>query len=170
MLCFLLWSCVKDVDFQQAEDIGLSPDIQIDLLIYNVTEDYFYQQETKEFKPVIRDTVRLEFLDDEYIQKDLTSVEFQFRHTNTFSQPFSNTIKFLSTSGREQFRVEYEIAAGSENNPVETEFTELVEENRIGEVRNSIQMVVELEPLEVDQNNFSGELDFASKGFFMFDF
>lgn len=170
LLSGLLSGCVKDVDFEQAKDISLSPDIQLNLLMYNVNEYYFLHPETGEPKTRLRDTIRLEFLDDEYIQNSLTSVEFKFRHVNTFEQPFYKTIKFLSISGHEQFRVEYDIAAGSKANPKETEHVELIEEDRIDEVRNSFYMVVELGGARVDQNNFSGELDFASKGFFMLDF
>ena len=167
-ICVIATSCVKDVDFDQTKNIGLSPDLQTDLLIYDVNEDYFYS-ENKEFRSIIRDTVRLEFLDDDYIQDDLSEVEFYFRHINTFPYAFSNTIKFLSLSDGEQFRVEYEIPPGSENNPSEIDHIEYIEEARIGLVRNSIKMVVELEVL-TGTEEFKGDLDFASKGLFMFEF
>lgn len=167
--CVLLTGCVKDIDLDQAEEIGLSPDIDVDLLIYDISEDYFYQSENNVFQPVIRDTVRLEFLDDEYIQKDLTEVEFYFRHINTFPQSFLHTIKFLSNAGREQILIQYEVAPGSLNNPVETDYTEIIGENRINLIRNSIQMVVELEA-HPNSEEFKGELEFASTGLFKFDF
>lgn len=164
-----LTGCVKDIDLDQAEEIGLSPDIEVDLLIYDISEDYFYQSENNVFQPVIRDTVRLEFLDDDYIQKDLTEVELYFRHINTFPQHFSHTIKFLSNTGGEQFRVQYEVAPGGLNNPVETDYIEIIEENRINLIRNSIQMVVELEA-HPNSEEFKGELEFASTGLFKFEF
>ena len=167
--CMVLTGCVKDIDLDQAEEISLSPDIDVDLLIYEISEDYFYQSGNNVFQPVIRDTVRLEFLDDDYIQKDLTEVEFYFRHINTFPQRFSHTIKFLSDAGREQIFIKYEVAPGSLNNPVETEYTEIIEENRINLIRNSIQMVVELEA-HPNSEEFKGELEFASTGLFKFDF
>lgn len=167
--CMLLTGCVKDIDLDQAKEISLSPDIDVDLLIYDISEDYFYQAGTNVFQPIIRDTVRLEFLDDDYIQKDLTEVEFYFRHINTFPQGFSHTIKFLSNAGSEQILIQYEVAPGSENNPVETDFTEIIQENRIHLIRNSIQMVVELEA-HPNSDEFKGKLEFASTGLFKFDF
>lgn len=166
---FLLSGCVKDIDFYRAEQISLSPDLQIDLLIYDITKENFINSETKEFNEVIRDTVRLEFLDDDYIQNDLREVDFLFRHVNTFSQSFTHRIKFLAPNGRTQFTVDYLIAPGSPDNPVETEVNEYIGEDRIGLVRNSIQMVVELEMLPGDEE-VEGELEFASKGLFMFEF
>ncbi|HSP12468.1 MAG TPA: hypothetical protein VLO29_08060 [Salegentibacter sp.] len=166
--CLVITGCVKDIDLDQAEEISLSPDIDVDLLIYDVEEDYF-QSVTGAFQPVIRDTVRLEFLDDDYIQKDLAEVEFYFKHINTFPQSFSNTIKFLSNAGSEQIVIRYEVAPGSANNPVETDYTELIEENRINLIRNSIQMVVELEA-HPNSEEFKGKLEFASSGLFKFEF
>lgn len=165
----LLLGCVRDIDFYRAEDISLSPDLQVDLLIYDVTHKDFINPETKEFRSIIRDTVRLEFLDDDYIQNDLREVEFSFRHINTFSQTFTHRIKFLAPNGRNQFTVDYLIAPGGPDNPVETEITEYIEEDRIRLVRNSIQMVVELEMLPNGEEG-EGELEFASKGLFMFEF
>lgn len=166
LLCF---GCVKDVDFNQSEQISLSPDLQSDLLIYSIDERYFTDSITKAFKPVIRDTVRLEFLDDDYIQKDLVSVEFSFRHINTFSQEIDSRILFLSENGQLQFSVDYPIPSGSPNNPSEIIYTEFIEQNRIHLVRNSIQMIVELEMIPNGQP-VSGNLDFASKGLFKFEF
>ncbi|MGY5848990.1 hypothetical protein [Salegentibacter sp. F14] len=165
----VLTGCIKDIDLDQADEISLSPDIDVDLLIYEINQDYFYQSENSVFQPVIRDTVRLEFLDDDYIQKDLTEVELYFKHVNTFSQSFTNTVKFLSEGGREQIFIQYEVSPGGLNSPKETEYTEIIEENRIHLIRNSIQMVVELEA-HSNSEEFRGELDFASTGLFKFAF
>ncbi|MGB8375052.1 MAG: hypothetical protein WCE57_07010 [Salegentibacter sp.] len=162
-------SCVKDVDLDQAQDIGLSPDIQTDLLIYDVDESDFMDPETKEMKQVIMDTVRLEFLDDDYIQNDLTALELNFIHQNSFPQAFDTKVRFLSESNREQFRVEYTVVAGSETDPATTEITKMVSKDEIGKVKRSIKMVVELEP-KTNGKEFAGELQFASKGLFRFQF
>lgn len=165
----LFAGCVKDVDLDQRNDITLSPDIQIDLLIYNIDKSNFRDTITGDLKTRIKDTVRLEFLDDDYIQDDLTSVEFYFRHINTFPREINSKIRFLSEGNGEQFSVNYTIKSGADGNPVTTEQYELIEEDRINLVRRSIQMVVELE-VQPGTTAFEGELDFASKGLFSFDF
>ena len=75
--CLLFSSCVKDVDFGQAENIALEPDLEVDLLFYQLDETDFLDSETNAYTPVIRDTVRLEFLDDEYIQDGLMLRRFE---------------------------------------------------------------------------------------------
>ncbi|MBZ9629378.1 hypothetical protein LB465_01205 [Salegentibacter sp. LM13S] len=164
-----LCSCVKDVDLEQREDISLSPDIQIDLLIYDIDQSHFIDPSTGNSKTHISDTVRLEFLDDSYIQEDLFSVEFYFRHINTFPREIESKIRFLSDDNREQFAVNYTIKPGVDGNPVTTEQFEFIEEDRIHLVRRTIKMVVELE-VQPGSGKFEGELDFASKGLFSFEF
>ena len=165
----LLSGCVKDIDLDQREDISLSPDLQIDLLIYEIDQSQFEDPATGNLKTRISDTVRLEFLDDDYIQEDLMAVNFYFRHINTFPRPIESKIRFLSKSNREQFAINYTIQPGASGNPITTEQYELIEEDRIGVVRRSIKMVVELE-VQPGTSAFEGELDFASKGFFSFEF
>ncbi len=168
-ICTLQVSCIKDVDFDQAGDIGLSPDMQSDLLIYNIDQSDFIDPETGKLKQVIRDTVKLEFLDDSYIQNNLIELELYFEHENTFSHSFYNKISFLSNSNTEQFSSDYFIAPGSAEKPVSTIQTILIEEDRIHLVKNSIQMVVELE-VRPGPEDFEGQLKFKSKGLFLFDF
>jgi hypothetical protein len=164
-----LTGCVKDVDFSQAKDIVLSPDIQSNLVLYEVGESDFVDPDTQEMRTVIIDTVRLEFLDDDYIQNDLNSVEFYFRNINTFPQAFVSRVHFLSATGRKQFSVNYPISPGSSDNPVSTERIEVMGADRIEQVKNSIIMVVELE-VQTNQEDFTGNLEFASKGLFKFEF
>lgn len=162
-------SCVKDVDFDQAGDIALTPEIQSDLLIFEIDEKDFIDVNTGEVKKIIRDTVRLEFLDDDYIQNGLQSVEFSFRYRNSFPQSFSNTISFYSESNNLQHQIKFFTAAGSENNPAVTEKIELIEYERINVIKRSIKMIVEIEVLP-SNDTFSGNLNFESKGLFSFQF
>lgn len=169
LFAFGMLSCVKDVDFDQARDIALLPKLQVDLLIFEIDQDDFIDPETKDLRMVIRDTVRLEFLDDDYIQDNLQQVEFSFKYKNTFSQAFSNKISFLSENNRTQHSISFYIGAGSEESPAITERIELIPEENIQVIRRSIKMVVEVEVLP-NEEPFQGSLNFASKGLFSFEF
>src|SRR5690606_23363550 len=114
-------SCVKDIDFDQAGDISLQPEIQADLLIFEIDQRDFIDPETNRQRLTIRDTVRLEFLDDDYVQKDLEKVEFSFKYRNTFPQTFSNRILFLSETNQLQHEVVFETAPGKTGSPVVSE-------------------------------------------------
>lgn len=162
-------ACVKDVDINQKDDIVLSPATDVDLVIYDLDEGDFKDSGTGALKIFISDKVRLEFLDDDYIQKDLTSVKFFFKHENKFPREIESRIRFLSETNQEQFSINYTIPAGSSNKPKIIERTKKIEDDSIQLVRRSIKMVVELE-VQPGGSTFQGELDFASKGLFRFDF
>jgi len=162
-------SCVKGVDLDQTEEIALTPDLQVSLLVFDVTSVDFKDKDTGEFTPIIRDTVRLEFLDDSYIQDDLVTVEFSFKYTNSFPQSFRNKISFLSENDRLQHSVIFDIAEGNKDAPAVTDWVDFIENERIDLIKNSIKMVVEIEVIP-NQNPIEGELKFESKGFFSFEF
>ena len=162
-------SCIKDVDFDQAGEITMQPEIQTDLLIFEIDQKDFVDPVTNQLRQVIRDTVRLEFLDDSYIQDDLEQVEFSFKYRNTFSQSFTNKISFLSENDRLQHQVDFYIAAGSPGDPAVTEKIDLIGPDRIQVIKRSIKMVVEIVVMPNDQP-FTGKLNFESKGLFSFQF
>lgn len=166
---FFFTSCFKDVDFGQAEDITLEPDLEVDLLFYELNETDFLDSETNEYTPVIRDTVRLEFLDDDYIQDGLVYAAFRFRHENRFPYSINSKIKFLDKNRRNQFSVNYSIPADSDSTVAIVDTTHIVQGNDINKVRRSIEMAVELEIIGAVKDP-EGELDFQSKGLFRFEF
>jgi len=165
----VMLSCVKGVDLDQTEEIALTPDLQVSLLVFDVTGADFKDKDTGEFTAIIRDTVRLEFLDDSYIQDDLSTVEFSFRYSNSFPQAFRNKISFLSENDRVQHSLQFDIAQGEKENPAITDWVEFIENERIDVIKKSIKMVVEIEVIPND-NPFEGELNFESKGLFSFEF
>lgn len=166
---FLLTSCFKDVDFGQAENIALEPDLEVDLLFYQLNETDFLDSETGQFTPVIRDTVRLEFLDDDYIQDGLMYAALRFRHENRFPYEIKSNIRFLRENNRNQFNVAYIIPAGSETSSSVVDTTHVLQGNDIVDIRRSIKMVIELEVIGANES-LEGELDFMSKGLFRFEF
>jgi len=162
-------SCFKDVDFEQAQDIKLAPDLEVDLLFYTIDETDFNDSETNIFTPVIRDTVRLEFLDDDYVQDGLLYAEFRFRHENRFPNLIKSRISFLSENDRTQFSVNYDIPARTMDAVGKADTIHVVSGNEIGKVKRSIKMLVELEIIGSGKD-INGELDFSSKGLFKFEF
>ncbi|GAA4316994.1 hypothetical protein GCM10023115_42210 [Pontixanthobacter gangjinensis] len=162
-------SCFKDVDFGQAQEISLEPDLQVDLLYFQLDETDFLDSESSQYTPIIRDTVRLEFLDDDYIQDGLMYAALRFRHENRFPYDINSRIRFLGENGGRQFQVNYLIPQGSSAASSVIDTTRILEGNEINKLRRSIKMVVELEVVD-GAGDLQGELDFQSKGLFKFEF
>ena len=164
-----IFSCVKDVDFDQAGDISLQPEVQADLLIFEIDQRDFIDPDTNRQRLTISDTVRLEFLDDDYVQKDLEKVEFSFKYRNTFPQTFSNRILFLSENNQLQHEVIFETVPGTAGRPEISEKHDTIEPPRIHVIKRSIKMVVEITAIS-NSAPFTGTLNFESKGLFYFQF
>lgn len=165
-LLFLIFpSCVKDVDMEQYKEISIPPTAAIDLVYFTLTPPDFGA--SGQIAPV--DAVRLEFLDDDYIQESLMRANFNFRFTNSFPQPFTATIQFRSESGSVLHTVVIEIPSGGTTNPAVVDFTEIVNESQITRIRRSIEMRVKVE-MHPNAAEIEGELQLQSKAFYTFEF
>ncbi|WP_051201403.1 hypothetical protein [Christiangramia portivictoriae] len=169
LLLVLFTSCFKDVDFSQTEDIQITPDIDVDIIYYDLNKVDFLDSDTGEFTAIIRDTVRLEYLDDSYIQDGLTYAEFRFRHENSFPYEIRSELNFLNARNRKEFDVNYIIPAGSDTVISVIDTIHIVQGSNIDEVKNSIELAVELELLEPSKS-LEGNLKFLSKGLFRLTF
>ena len=166
MLLLLMSSCVKDIDMDQVEEVVLPTEAAVDLVFFNLS--------TQEFsgafgRPRATDDVRLEFLDDDYVQTSLVSADLHFRFLNTFTSYFLVTVQLLSPSDEIMYSFQIPVPAGSAEAPEIINYTEFIGDSRIQAVRNSIQMrlVIEMqEPFDVE----GGELRLESRGVFKFEF
>ena len=157
------------MDFEQAQEIALEPDLQVDLAYYQLNENDFIDSETNAYTPFIRDTIRLEFLDDDYIQDGLMYAELRFRHENSFPYTIQSNIRFLGGNGSDQFNVSYAIPPGTLAAPSVVDTVRVLEGSEISKMRRSLLMVMELEVIGAGKD-IEGTLDFSSKGFFRFEF
>ncbi len=165
-LVLVSYSCVKDVDLDQYNEIVLSPEAAIDLIYFDLTADEFTGENGSGV--TASDETRLDFLDDDYIQNSLVRADFNFRFTNTFQSPLTATIRLVSPSNSVQHTIEVPIPSGSLGEPATIDYTEIIDENQINRVRRSIKMSVEI--IRHDPTAIEGSLQLASKGFYYFEF
>lgn len=166
-LLFLSSSCVRDVDFDQYEEIVLTPEAAIDLVFFTISADDFSGGASGE-EVMARDETRLDFLDDDYIQNDLVRADFNFRFTNSFQSPLTATIRFLSPSNSVQHIIVIPVPGGNLNSPATADYTESIFQDQIVRIKRSIKVSIEItanEPLDTE-----GSLQLESKGFYYFQF
>lgn len=167
LLFFLASSCVKDVDLDQYNEIVIPPTAAIDLIYFNLdpldfTDSSGNLREAEDF-------LRLEFLDDDYIQDGLVRADFNFVFTNTFRQGFVATFNFLSESNSLQRAVKINIPPGSESDPAVVDYTEIVPQAEIGAIKRSIKLLVKIE-MQSNAAPIEGKLELESKGYYKFEF
>jgi len=143
---FCLLSCVDDVDFDQANDFEITPVVNLALVFFDVEGNDFINANTQEFIPVLRDTTRLEFLDDEFFRDDVTRIDFVFEYENTFNRSFTSRAVFISNDNEERFEFNLSAEASPDGTPQITRLEQTVTGDDLMAIQNSISLVVELTP------------------------
>lgn len=155
------------MDLDQIDEFVIPPEAAIDLVYFKLDTSSFVKNNIPVY--VVEDVVRLEFLDDDYIQTGLMSAEFNFKYTNTFPQDFTTTITFLSENNTVNHTIKFDIPAGNAASPNITDYTEIINEANIGAIRRSIKMKIELE-MQPNSQPVQGDLQLKSKAFYKFEF
>ena len=166
-LLFLVFSCVKDVDLDQIDEIVIPPTAAIDLVYFDLEAPDL--EDTSRDTKAASDDLRLEFLDDDYIQEGLIRADFIYKFINTFPQPATATIKFLSESNSVRHQIIIDIPAGSDSAPAVVNVSDIINQDQISRIRNSIKMSVDIE-LFPNAEALEGTLKMESKAYYYFEF
>lgn len=161
-LSFLLFSCVKDTDFDQAQEITLTPVVELDLIYFNLDAGEFYDSITNTSILTIRDTTEIRFLDDSGTQESLVKAEFQFDFTNSIPREFQVDFQFLSEGGGETYRTGTNVSAGTPEVPRATQFLKTVEALDLEQLTMANRVVVSV-TIPSSDASLEGILNLKSK-------
>jgi len=135
-------SCVKDVDLDQAQDIELTPVVELDLIYFDLAPADFMDPESGLVLNTLRDTTEIRFLDDPDIGESLRQIDFFFRFNNSVERSFQVDFSFLSEASDTTYVTQTTVAPGLADSPVITEFEEVVVEPEIFELTRANRVVV----------------------------
>lgn len=158
----LLFSCVKDTDFDQAENITLTPVVELDLIYFNAEASEFFDPVNNTSILTLRDTTEIRFLDDTGIQESLIRAEFLFNFTNSIPRTFEVEFQFLNEMNEETYMTMTSVAAGTELVPVLTQFIDNVEGEEITQLTMANRVVVSV-TIPSSDASLQGVLNLQSK-------
>lgn len=161
-VCFFFTACVRDTDFDQAEDIALTPVVELDLIYFNLQASSFYDSINSLPILTIRDTTEIKFLDDNTLQENLKRAEFYFKFTNSIPKSFQVEFQFLTDQNDLTYIMGTQVNQGVLNTPVLTEFTEVIEGEAILELTQANKVVVSV-TIPSSNENLEGTLNMKSK-------
>ncbi len=105
LICLVLLgalsSCVKDVDFDQADEFTLAPVVESSLFFFDLTPDRFVDDVGAETQ-VATDTIDLDVFNDSFLNDNLIRAEFTFEVTNTIARSFTADVSFLDDADQAQ--------------------------------------------------------------------
>ncbi len=155
-------ACIKDTDFDQADDIELSPVVELNFLFFTLDIDNFQENTGFEGSLTVIDTTEIRFLDDSFAQENLLSAEYFFRVSNSFPLGVDANFNFLTEENMSFYEIDFLIEPGINNNPTITEFIQTISAEEIEQLTQTNKVVVTF-TLETLDDNLSGILNLQSK-------
>jgi len=153
-------ACIKDTDFDQTEEIEISPTIELDFLFFNLHSQSFIENGVTNL--VISDTTNFNFLNDDFVVDHLERAEFFFKNTNSIPAQFTLQFEFLNENNELQYEVNVPINAGSITNPVISEQFENIEGDDIISLTLADKVVLTITALS-SVDDLDGTLKLQSK-------
>ncbi len=171
LLAFLSFfaSCINDTDFKQAEEIALTPAVELDLIYFTVDANRFYDFTTQNEMLMISDTTDIRFLDGTEVQKSLKRADFYFKFTNSIPRQFLAEFNFLSEENILMYHAQTSVQQGTVETPVITEFTEVVEGENIQQLTQANKVVVKV-TIPSSDASLEGTLNLQSKATYYIEY
>jgi hypothetical protein len=170
VLCCVLSSCIRDTDFEQADQITLSPEYELDLVYFTVDTPMFEAAGELGDSFKVTDTTNIRFLDDSFIRESLVRAEVFFRLTNSIPRDFELEVEFMTLANEVQYQFGIPIAAGSVGAPVITEHIEIFETTEeLQALTNSSRVVISVSSPE-SVEALEGTLNLQSKSAYFLEY
>ncbi|KAA3618424.1 MAG: hypothetical protein DWP94_14540 [Flavobacterium sp.] len=161
-LSLLVVACVKDTDFDQADDIALTPVVELDLIYFDIDAGEFYDDINEIPVLTVSDTTEIRFLDDTEIQESLRRADFYFKFTNSIPRNFQVDFQFLSEQNDTTYTTQTTVVEGTVASPVVTIFEEIIETDEILQLTMANRVVVSVTIPDSDPD-LEGNLNLKSK-------
>jgi len=157
-----LTACVRDTDFDEADNIALTPVVELDLIYFTLTANDFFDSSTSNPRLTVSDTTDLPFLNEGFAQENLRKADFFFKFTNSIPRSFDINFQFLNPENTETYSTQTNVSQGTPQNPQPTDFTETVEGEELTELLKASKVVVTV-TIESSNEELEGELNLKSK-------
>ncbi len=169
LLGVLLFSCVKDTDFDQADAITPRQEVEVNFIFFTLEIDDFQLNPLSEGSLTVIDTTEIRFLDDDFAVDNIVAAEFFFKVSNTFPVGLDADFTFLSEENEPFFTINFPIQISDDGSPVITEFTQLVTAEDIELLTLNDKVVVTI-TIQTNNQTLEGVLNLQSKTTYFLEF
>lgn len=162
-------SCIEETDFDQADDISFTPEVELNLIFFNIDADAFFDQESQTPRLILKDTTALEFLNSSDITESIRQIDFTFDFTNSIPRSFQVDFEFSRLNGQVTYVTSTAVAAGSPSEAVSTIFEETVVEADLQNLLRAEQVIVTVTIPSADAS-LEGALNLKSKTIYYLEY
>ena len=165
--------CIKDVDFGQAENLSISPVLEVSVIHFEEPANRFIDENGVELITVI-DSVNIEIFSDQFVVDNLVKADFLFEATNTINRAYEAEIDFYDDLYQLQHSFNFEVGASTNNQVIVLEYVEVFEEQELEALKTTTNLVLTLtlQPSSdgsILTDNSPGNLKLRSKASFYFE-
>lgn len=175
-ICMTVISCVKDVDFDQREDIVFTPVYEVDFIYSRLATSQFIDSGIDPafvVPEVIKDDISdFNFLGENFPVNDLERLELTFEFTNTIVRDLGFDFGFLNNSGQRIGPLYSMIAnsgKGAGIDPVVTTKVIVLDKTTINTLRDATKLFSSIKVQNVN-SDLQGVLELRSKGAYFFKY
>ena len=165
-------ACVKDVDFDQTEDILPTPVFESSLIFSNLEAPSFLDDVSQQEVVVLTDTTRLEYINSDFFVDQLAKTNLTFKFTNSLDRDFNIAFEFVTDADELRYLAEIDVPAGEPSNPILVESSFLIEEPELSTFEEATKLIYKI-TLPPSTNPISpttlGSLKLESKATFYFE-
>ncbi len=169
-------SCVKDVDFDQVEDVVLTPVFEADFIFSTFDTAQFVDPDIDPTiiipEVVVDDTLNYDLLGSDFIVDNLEQVELTFEFSNTIEREFEFDFGFLNGAGQRigpSFSITVNAGMGPGTDPVPTNEIIILDNATINILGAATKLVSEIRVQNVN-STLEGVLELRSKGTYFINY
>lgn len=152
-------SCVKDVDFDQLENVVLTPVFEADFIYSEFDTSDFIEDGLPPDIPIIvepvRDTINFDLIGTDFAIENLVRIELNFEIRNTIATPFEFEFQFLGGSGEPigaPFLIQVDAGDGEGEAPVLTTQAFILDNAALVALANAEEMASEIRVLNANSS------------------
>ena len=170
-LLLIASSCVKDVDFDQANSFAINPVLETSIVYFNEPANTFFVNDAGEEIEEAQDATVIKVFNDDFLVDNLIKAIFTFKITNSVKRGFQTRIDFLNTEEEVQHTFTVNTMASTNNEDIITDYIEVFEGDALVALKatNKIVFTAILSPStdgSVINQNTIGRIELKSKATF----
>lgn len=167
-MCINLFSCTKEVDFDQADDFEISPAIESDLIFFDEPANSFFLNGSE--LNTINDFVLADFFKNQFIVDNLIKSEFIFETTNSINRGFQVRVDFINDAEELLHTFTFSTLPSTDNSDLLSNHVEVFEGDTLIALKNTSKLVFTLSVLPGEPINQTtlGRIKLRSKAVFYF--
>ncbi len=175
VLCIILCfnACIKDVDFDQADDLAISPALEVSVIHFEEPARTFLDSDGVELV-MVQDSVNIAIFRDQFLIDNLVKADFSFETTNTINRSYEAQIDFYNDLYELQHSFNFVVGASVNNQDIVVEYVEVFEGQDLDALKATTNLVLTLtlqpssDASTLDEDSL-GQLELKSKASFYFE-